>query len=77
MDLSEISARYERRSARRRREDAVRVYQQVESHVLLPVVYGRAVDLSPLGVLVAITIGAELAGVLGALAAIRVAVPSP
>jgi predicted PurR-regulated permease PerM len=49
------------------------VYQQLENHVLLPVVYGRAVDLSPLGVLVAILIGAELAGVLGALAAIPVA----
>ena len=49
------------------------VYQQLENHVLLPVVYGRAVDLSPLAVLVAILIGAELAGVLGALAAIPVA----
>lgn len=49
------------------------VYQQVENHVLLPVVYGRTVDLSPLAVLVAILIGAEIAGVLGALAAIPVA----
>ena len=49
------------------------VYQQLENHVLLPVVYGRTVDLSPLGVLVALLIGAEIAGVLGALAAIPVA----
>ena len=49
------------------------VYQQIENHVLLPVVYGRTVDLSPLGVLVALLIGAEIAGVLGALAAIPVA----
>jgi predicted PurR-regulated permease PerM len=49
------------------------VYQQIENHVLLPVVYGRTVDLSPLAVLVALLIGAELAGVLGALAAIPVA----
>ena len=49
------------------------VYQQIENHVLLPVVYGRTVDLSPLAVLVAILIGAEIAGVLGALAAIPVA----
>jgi predicted PurR-regulated permease PerM len=49
------------------------VYQQVENHVLLPVVYGRTVDLSPLAVLVALLIGAEIAGVLGALAAIPVA----
>jgi predicted PurR-regulated permease PerM len=49
------------------------LYQQLENHVLLPVVYGRTVDLSPLGVLVALLIGAEIAGVLGALAAIPVA----
>lgn len=49
------------------------VYQQLENHVLQPVVYGRTVELSPLGVLVAVLIGAEIAGVLGALAAIPVA----
>jgi len=49
------------------------VYQQIENHVLLPVVYGRTVNLSPLGVLISLLIGAEIAGVLGALAAIPVA----
>ncbi len=49
------------------------LYQQVENHVLMPVVYGRTVNLSPLAVLVSILIGAELAGVLGALAAIPIA----
>jgi predicted PurR-regulated permease PerM len=49
------------------------VYQQVENHVLQPVVYGRTVRLSPLAVLIAVLIGAELAGVIGALAAIPVA----
>jgi predicted PurR-regulated permease PerM len=49
------------------------VYQQVENHVLQPVVYGRTVQLSPLAVLVSVLIGAELAGVLGALGAIPVA----
>ena len=49
------------------------VYQQLENHVLQPLVYGRTVRLSPLAVLVAVLIGAELAGVLGALAAIPVA----
>jgi predicted PurR-regulated permease PerM len=49
------------------------LYQQLENHVLQPVVYGRTVQLSPLAVLVAVLIGAELAGVLGALAAIPVA----
>ena len=49
------------------------VYQQVENHLLQPVVYGRTVQLSPLVVLISVLIGAELAGVLGALAAIPVA----
>jgi predicted PurR-regulated permease PerM len=49
------------------------VYQQVENHVLQPLVYGRTVQLSPLAVLLAVLVGAEIAGVLGALAAIPVA----
>jgi predicted PurR-regulated permease PerM len=49
------------------------VYQQLENHVLQPLIYGRTVQLSPLAVLIAVLIGAELAGVLGALAAIPVA----
>lgn len=49
------------------------VYQQLENQVLQPVVYGRTVQLSPLVVLIAVLIGAELAGVVGALAAIPVA----
>ena len=48
-------------------------YQQLENHVLQPLVYGRTVQLSPLGVLCAVLIGAELAGILGALLAIPVA----
>jgi predicted PurR-regulated permease PerM len=49
------------------------VYQQLENHLLQPVVYGRTVQLSPLAVLISVLIGAQLAGVLGALAAIPVA----
>jgi predicted PurR-regulated permease PerM len=49
------------------------VYQQLENHVLQPAIYGRTVQLSPLVVLVSVLVGAELAGVLGALAAIPVA----
>ena len=49
------------------------LYQQVENHVLQPLVYGRTVQLSPLVVLIAILIGSQLAGVLGALGAIPVA----
>lgn len=49
------------------------VYQQFENHFLQPVIYGRTVQLSALAVLVSVLVGAELAGILGALAAIPVA----
>jgi predicted PurR-regulated permease PerM len=49
------------------------VYQQIENHFLQPVIYGRTVQLSPLAVLISVLIGAELAGILGALGAIPVA----
>jgi predicted PurR-regulated permease PerM len=49
------------------------VYQQLENHFLQPVIYGRTVQLSPLAVIVSVLVGAELAGILGALAAIPVA----
>jgi predicted PurR-regulated permease PerM len=49
------------------------VYQQLENHFLQPLVYGRTVQLSPLAVLISVLIGAEVAGVLGALGAIPIA----
>jgi predicted PurR-regulated permease PerM len=49
------------------------VYQQLENHVIQPLVYGRTVQLSPLAVLVSVLVGAQIAGVLGALAAIPIA----
>jgi predicted PurR-regulated permease PerM len=49
------------------------VYQQVENHILQPLVYNRTVALSPLAILISVLVGAELAGILGALAAIPVA----
>jgi predicted PurR-regulated permease PerM len=49
------------------------VYQQLENHVLQPLVYSRTVQLSPLAILIAVLVGAKLAGVLGALGAIPVA----
>jgi len=48
-------------------------YQQFENHVLQPLVYGRTVQLSPLAVLCAVLVGAQLAGILGALLAIPIA----
>jgi predicted PurR-regulated permease PerM len=49
------------------------VYQQLENHLIQPLVYGRTVQLSPLAVLVSVLIGAQIAGVLGALGAIPIA----
>ena len=47
------------------------VYQQLENHVLQPLVYSRTVQLSPLAILIAVLIGAKIAGILGALARFR------
>jgi predicted PurR-regulated permease PerM len=49
------------------------VYQQLENHLLQPLIFARTVQLNPLAVLLAILIGVELAGILGALLAIPVA----
>jgi predicted PurR-regulated permease PerM len=49
------------------------LYHQFEVYYLRPVIYGRMIELSPLAVLVAAVIGTELAGPLGAIAAIPAA----
>jgi predicted PurR-regulated permease PerM len=49
------------------------VYQQIENHLLQPLVYSRTVRLSPLAILISVLVGAKIAGVVGALAAIPVA----
>jgi predicted PurR-regulated permease PerM len=49
------------------------LYQQLENHLLQPLIFARTVKLDPLTVVVAILLGVELLGVLGALLAIPVA----
>jgi predicted PurR-regulated permease PerM len=49
------------------------VYQQLENHLLQPVILSRTVKLNPLTVLIAILVAVELAGVLGAFLAIPLA----
>jgi predicted PurR-regulated permease PerM len=49
------------------------VYQQIENHLLQPVVMSRTVNLNPLGVLLSALVGVELAGFVGALLAIPAA----
>lgn len=51
---------------------AVLVVQQVESNVLHPVVVARAVSLHPVAILLAVTTGAVVAGIIGAIVAVPV-----
>jgi predicted PurR-regulated permease PerM len=48
------------------------VVQQLEGHVLQPLIMGRAVAIHPLAVIVAIATGVVLAGIIGALVAVPV-----
>jgi putative heme transporter len=49
------------------------VVQQVESNVLAPVVLGKATELHPLAVIVALAVGGVLLGILGAFIAVPIA----
>jgi predicted PurR-regulated permease PerM len=49
---------------------AVIAVQQLEGHVLQPIIMGRAVAIHPLAVILAITAGSVLAGIVGALMAV-------
>lgn len=49
------------------------VYQQVENHVLQPVVQRRTMRMNPLIISVALLLGADLAGILGTLLALPIA----
>ena len=49
------------------------VVQQLEGHILTPIMLGRATELHPLAVIAALTTGAVLLGVLGAFLSVPVA----
>ncbi len=49
------------------------VYQKIENHTLLPLVYHRTVKLSPLAIAVSVAAGAEVGGIVGALLGIPLA----
>jgi predicted PurR-regulated permease PerM len=49
------------------------IYQQLENHILVPVIFSRAVDVSPLVTMIALLIGVTLGGFIGALVAIPAA----
>ncbi len=52
---------------------ALVIYHQFESHLLLPRVYGQSLRLSPLAVIVALLVGEQLLGIVGALLALPMA----
>jgi predicted PurR-regulated permease PerM len=49
------------------------VIQQTENHVLVPLILGKTTGLNPVVVILAILVGAQLAGIAGALLAVPVA----
>jgi predicted PurR-regulated permease PerM len=52
---------------------AILVVQQIEGHILQPLVMGRLVAVHPLGVVLAVTAGSVLAGLVGAVVAVPAA----
>ncbi len=52
---------------------AMWVYQKIENHTLVQLVYHRTVKLSPLAIAVSVAAGAEIGGIMGALFAIPIA----
>ncbi|HEY8599661.1 MAG TPA: AI-2E family transporter [Thermomicrobiales bacterium] len=49
------------------------IYNQIENHIVIPRVYGQTMRLSPVAVLVALLIGGQLLGLIGALLALPIA----
>lgn len=49
------------------------VIQQLENHILVPIIMGRTVGLNPVMVILALLIGFQLAGILGMILAVPVA----
>ena len=52
---------------------AMAVYQEIESRLIVPRVYGRVLRLSPPAVILALLVGGELMGIMGALLALPAA----
>ena len=51
----------------------VMVYQQIENHILQPMIYGRTVQIPSLTILIAVLAGGAVLGLVGALLAIPIA----
>jgi predicted PurR-regulated permease PerM len=53
------------------------VYQQIENYLLVPRIYGRTLNVSPLTVLVGVLVGGELLGIVGILLALPLTAAIP
>jgi len=51
----------------------IMIYQQIENHMIQPVIYRRMVRIPSLVVLIAVLAGASVLGIIGALVAIPIA----
>jgi len=49
------------------------IVQQLENHILVPLVFGKTIGLNPIVVIIALLVGSQLAGILGAILAVPVA----
>lgn len=49
------------------------IVQQLENHILVPLVFGKTIGLNPVVVVIALLVGSQLAGILGAILAVPVA----
>ncbi len=56
---------------------ALAIYHQIESYLIVPVIYGKALKLSPLAVLLSVLVGASLLGIVGAFLALPFAAAMP
>ena len=56
---------------------ALGIYHQIENYLIVPYVYGKALKLSPLAVLISILVGASVLGMVGAFLALPFAAMVP
>jgi predicted PurR-regulated permease PerM len=49
------------------------IVQQLENHILVPIVMGKTVGLNPVAVIISLLIGAQLAGIAGMILSVPVA----
>ena len=49
------------------------IVQQLENHILVPLVFGKTIGLNPVVVIIALLVGSQLAGIVGMILAVPIA----